>query len=514
LKKPEIEKKKASPNEIDWDNDPRFKALLAPLQANWKRKEDRQKDLNRLASTLNGADPIANAYQFIYYLYSNYNETYGDYEFLVLLASRGFDVSSYKLSIYKNWKAAAEKEKQDRSLSSHYNADTGESEIKKTNLDDIWPFPEFWRGSRYESDSIDATMFRIVDYFQISGFDGYWNELKEDLSLAVADSSEGQHAMAQYLFNMCRTESGLLLLHDRMAIIIELLIKGKDPKVKYFWEYRSLNREGMYHYNCPYAAAGLMFTIIKMGFSKKYNTLIEACEKYLVASQASNGGWKAVTLHDSESVDATAVCIHALALRDREKYKDALVLAAEFLMSKQDDWWLWYEEGNPYVSYPYLSVLVLDALEFAKGNYDQLTFTKVPLKASESNKNEIEKYIINLNMGDTNNFKGGQFGAVGSQAKAEHNTFNQANYNLPENLDYGQLSSELEALKNTMKDKAETADDYLALAEVINAKQAASDKDGNKVVQKLLGAGKWAFETAKEIGVGVVVELINKQIKG
>ena len=102
MKKQGTEKKKVSPNEINWDNDPRFKALLAPLQAKWKRKEDRQKDLSKFASTLNGADHIANAYQFINYLYSTYNETYGDYEFLVLLASRGFDVSSYKLSIYKN----------------------------------------------------------------------------------------------------------------------------------------------------------------------------------------------------------------------------------------------------------------------------------------------------------------------------------------------------------------------------------------------------------------------------
>jgi hypothetical protein len=96
LKKQGTENKKDSQNEIDWDNDPRFKALLAPLQAEWKRKEDRQKDLSRFASTLNDGDSIANAYKFIDYLYSNYNETYGDYEFLVLLASR---VSRFFLQI-------------------------------------------------------------------------------------------------------------------------------------------------------------------------------------------------------------------------------------------------------------------------------------------------------------------------------------------------------------------------------------------------------------------------------
>jgi len=486
--------------------------MLANLQAQQDRETARQQDLNRFAATLDNADPVQNSYAFIHYYYEQYNRYYGDYEFLILLASRGFDVSAYAMSVFKDWKVAAADEIEKQSWSSHYNANTGEQKLVKTDIHEIWPYPQFWHTGRNEANSIDATMLRMVDHFKIYSFDGYWNEIKQDLELSVAGNSEGQHAMAQYLFNMCRTETGIALLRDRMAIIIEIMIKSKPQSIKYFWEYQDLNKDGLYYYKCPYIAAGLLFSIIKLGLTENYAELIKDCEKYLLSAQSANGGWKAVTLHETESIDATAVCMHALALTDREKQQQALTLAEEFLISKQDSWWLWHEDPNPYVSYPYLSVLVLDALELARGNYGKLTFKKEFLQKDIYNQENIKNIIYN--MGDNYNINGGQVGAVGKEAKAEHNTFNQANYQLPANLNYEQLAAELDQLKTALKDNADTPEQYLALAEVANAKQAATEKDGNKVVQKLLGAGKWVFDTAKDIGVGVVVELLNKQISG
>jgi len=509
LKKKSSEPKKAA----DWADDPHFKEALAKFQVQQNREFERQQELTRLAATMNNVDPVQNAYAFIYYYYERYNQYYGDYEFLVLLASRGFEVSHYKMSLFRDWKAAAVKEKEDQSWSSHYNADTGERKRVKADIEDIWPFPEFWRGGRKETNSIDATMLRIVDHFKINGFDGYWNEIKQGVDLSVASNSEGQHVMAQYLFNMCRTETGIGLLQERMAIIIEIMVKGKPHNVKHFWEYQDLNKDGLYHYKCPYIAAALAFSIIQLGLREKYAEVVKDCEKYLSSAQSPNGGWKAVTLHETESIDATAVCMHALALIDREKHQQSLTLAEEYLLSKQDSWWLWHEDINPFVSYPYLSVLVLDALELTRGNVDKLTFKIAPLPQGIQHQENIKNIIIN-HMGDNYNISGGQIGAVGNQAKAENNIFNQANYQVPANLNYEQLTAELDQLKTILKDKADTPEEYLALAEVANARQAAIEKDGSKVVQKLLDAGKWAFDTAKDIGVGIVVELLNKQISG
>ncbi|QEM18897.1 hypothetical protein J3L21_04085 [Mucilaginibacter rubeus] len=509
MKKKNTETKKPA----DWSDDPHFKAMLAKLQEQQDKETSRQEDLSRFAAKLDNADPVQNAYALIHYYYEQHNRYYGDYEFLILLASRGFDVSVYQMSVFKDWKVAAADEIEKQSWSSHYNANTGEQKVVKTNLEEIWPFPEFWRSGRNEANSIDATMLRMVDHFKINGFDGYWNEMKQDVELSVAGNSEGQHAMAQYLFNMCRSETGIGLLQERMAIIIEIMIKGKPHNIKHFWEYQDLNKDGRYHYKCPYIAAGLLFSILKLGLREKYGDVVGACEKYLLSAQSANGGWKAVSLHETESVDATAVCTHALALMDRAKNQQSLTLAGEYLLSKQDSWWLWHEDINPYVSYPYLSVLVLDALELARGNDSKLTFKLAPLQQGIQNSENIKKIIINQ-MGDNYNFNGGQFGAVGHEAKAENNTFNQANYQLPANLNYEQLAAELDQLKTAMKGKADTPEEYLALAEVANARQAASEQDGNKVVQKLLGAGKWALDTAKDIGVGVVVELLNKHISG
>ena len=67
--------------------------------------------------------------------------------------------------------------------------------------------------------------------------------------------------------------------------------------------------------------------------------------------------------------------------------------------------------------------------------------------------------------------------------------------------------------KNRLKSIAESSEEFKAISEIAEAENAAKKKDGNKVVQHLLNGGKWVLNTAKEIGVEVVAELINKQLK-
>ncbi|MBA0885497.1 hypothetical protein GTZ96_017545 [Flavobacterium sp. BBQ-18] len=124
-------------------------------------------------------------------------------------------------------------------------------------------------------------------------------------------------------------------------------------------------------------------------------------------------------------------------------------------------------------------------------------------------------FNFNINettMGDKNIFNNSQIGAVGSKAKA-NNKFEQNNYNLPENLNFDILSQELSKLKDSLKSNAETSEQFNAISAVVEAENAAKKKDGNKVIQHLLSGGKWVLNTAKDIGVEVVAELINKQMK-
>lgn len=125
----------------------------------------------------------------------------------------------------------------------------------------------------------------------------------------------------------------------------------------------------------------------------------------------------------------------------------------------------------------------------------------------------FEFNINETTMGDKNIINNSQVGAVGSNAKSIKNKFEQNNYTLPDNINFDLLSQELNKLKNDLKSHAESPEEFKAISEVVEAENAAKKKDANKVVRHLLNGGKWILNTAKDIGVEVVAELINKQMK-
>ena len=143
--------------------------------------------------------------------------------------------------------------------------------------------------------------------------------------------------------------------------------------------------------------------------------------------------------------------------------------------------------------------------EIANGN--------IPLDKLHHFKKLFYYQINELIMGDKNVFKNSQIGAVGSNAISTNNNFQQMNYNVPENLDYDKLHGQLGKLRENLAAKAKSPEEFKAIGEVAEAELASKDKDGNKVVKHLKDAGKWVFDTAKDIGVDVVTELIKKQME-
>jgi hydroxypyruvate isomerase len=115
-------------------------------------------------------------------------------------------------------------------------------------------------------------------------------------------------------------------------------------------------------------------------------------------------------------------------------------------------------------------------------------------------------------MGDKNVFNQSTIGAVGSNATASNNTFQQVNYSFPENFDYEKLSEQLTILRDNLVRNAKTPDEFKAIGDVAAAELASKEKDGNKVVKHLKDAGKWVFDTATKIGVSVVSEIIKQQM--
>ncbi len=132
----------------------------------------------------------------------------------------------------------------------------------------------------------------------------------------------------------------------------------------------------------------------------------------------------------------------------------------------------------------------------------------------EKERKEIKKYFTTNNhyneMGDQYNIN--QAGAVAPYSSSNNNVFNQVNYTLPDNTNFELLGFELSTLRQALISKASLPVHFTAISEVANAEEASKNKDGNKVVKSLLASGKWVLDTAKDIGVDVVSEIIKKQM--
>lgn len=117
-------------------------------------------------------------------------------------------------------------------------------------------------------------------------------------------------------------------------------------------------------------------------------------------------------------------------------------------------------------------------------------------------------FSIMNNNGDVYNVNQG--GAVGPNSSAQNNTFTQNNLNLGDDYNFEALLEELQKLKKAMKSNAENPDEFTSVTEIAYAEVAAENKEGNKVVQHLLKAGKFALQTAKDVGVELVASIIAK----
>ena len=116
--------------------------------------------------------------------------------------------------------------------------------------------------------------------------------------------------------------------------------------------------------------------------------------------------------------------------------------------------------------------------------------------------------------GDTFNFHNSQIGAVGPNAHAHDNTFNQLVNQINQSIDLSALAKELSELRQAIKDKQDSSPQAdIALVKVAEAEIAAIEKDTTKVIEHLKSAGKWTMEFAKELGKDVVVAAI-KQAMG
>lgn len=124
---------------------------------------------------------------------------------------------------------------------------------------------------------------------------------------------------------------------------------------------------------------------------------------------------------------------------------------------------------------------------------------------------KTELHVKELYMDAKYKITGGTQGAVGDYAQSSNNTFNTWNES---GGDLKALAKELEQLREELRSRAKTPEQFEATTAIAKAEDAAKKGDGSSVFEHLKSAGKWALETATTIGVPVAIQAIKTAITG
>jgi hypothetical protein len=106
-------------------------------------------------------------------------------------------------------------------------------------------------------------------------------------------------------------------------------------------------------------------------------------------------------------------------------------------------------------------------------------------------------------MGDSYNAQ--QVGAMGPNASAQNMTFQQIWNNASGDIKLGILATELRTLMPQLSELASQPEHKVAIGNVDAAADAAAAGDGPKALRYLVAAGKWFFDAATKLGIGVAV---------
>lgn len=498
------------------------KALQAVADEDERTKAERA-DLASFSVTISELGPKEKAYAFIDYYYHKYAKYYGEDELVTLLISRGKDYRDYQSIQSSIWKKESIKSILEAGYSYH-NLETNKTKtVRYIDSKDLlnqdvekssrFEIPDFWAGRPNEGNTIDATMLRVSQWCKIAGFEGYWKRLINDIELSAPYYTESRYEAIQRLYALCRSEYAIELMRDRLSVLLDILLIPQDQNIQHPWQYlySGINSSDVGLKSSPFIAAGLVFAIIRLGKQEQCSTLIKGATEFLIKSQLPEGGWKPFSDHAEASAETTALCIHALALSNFENNHYVIENGAKWLYSKQDVWGMWFEDNHPYISSEFLTVLILDAIEIAEKNFNQITFDFF----YKIEKKEVSKETFTINigqMGDNYNVNQSQVGAVGNNASSHNNSFQQVNHTAPENFNFEALIPELEKLKKALKEKADTPEEFMSISKVAEAETAVKEKNYGKLVENLKAGGKWVFDTAKDIGVNVIAAVISKQM--
>ena len=314
-------------------------------------------------------------------------EFWGDYEAFVYFLSRNIAIqendindmilhwkNSEQNSFYQcatgNIKELVDLENEFEGKNNEEDENIDFSDAKEILKHSTWKLPNFWFGTKYQNYSIDATMLRTYEWSKIGGFDEWFKRLANDDKELVFHGGFKNVPGCYWLFNMCRSDYAINLNRKTFETALEALkiseILGKSPWYVYQDRGEIPNRR-LAELVYPIIAASIIFCSYRLYSHSQMpdKDTVKEAQNLLLKHQDENGGWRIFEDDNDLSVEATSICIHALAISRPVGWNYAVSKGKEWLESKQekDGYWLDKMITDPV----YLTVLALDSIELAIG---------------------------------------------------------------------------------------------------------------------------------------------------
>lgn len=337
---------------------------------------------------------------------------FGDQEAVVYLASRGKECSADIQRINEKWLYHEQhriKECSEGSLSSTVKLDGrtrsienvrrvgGMSLAKARRVEERSEFElrNFWGGTRYQEQTIDATMLRTVEWCGIGGFEAWWRRLARRTSGDFIEGGIDPGSVVYWLFGMSRSELAIKLMPGALKLAldnIELVRTGSHPWTQWNPDARRPGRPNEYIYeefeDIAHASAVLFANYRLRASSERNEELLNAAAGVVQKYQRKDGSWPYFSNDRESSIEATAMAIHALAMHKPVGWERNARGAAEIFEGSQEEGGYWVDNSCP--DQVYLTVLVLDAFELARGGrcvtFRQLFETLEPIQFAKPSK--------------------------------------------------------------------------------------------------------------------------------
>lgn len=240
--------------------------------------------------------------------------------------------------------------------------------------------PRFFGFRDEEEDFIDASLFRAVEWFGITGFKPWLNSIISDLSRGPQYGIDPIPSSWR-LFFWCRSDLALSMA-DKQGLEAWLwaLINGtieRDKPWRVFWSERE-NPRLRDNITMTGAILFIWHRINPMNMSKD---VLGRASDLLFQTQMRCGAWPTYADNSEPNLMATCFAIHGLVLHRPPGWQNAVTRAAKWVWSQQGDRGAWHISGGPPVM---LTVLALDAISLAEGGQEVTFKVQTLLNSSEN----------------------------------------------------------------------------------------------------------------------------------